>query len=273
MAKLVAGVNDLATQFPELAKDVDGWDPSTISAGSGKKMPWKCKQNHKWIASISHRAKGRGCPFCSGFRVLPGFNDLETKFPEIAIEADGWDPSAVAPGSVKKLNWKCTKGHIWETSPNSRTNNRSGCPFCANRKVFFGFNDLKTKFPEIAKEADGWDPSTIIAGSHQKMSWRCKEGHKWVAVVNSRTTKAGRGCPYCSNSKVLKGFNDLKTKFPRIAKEADGWDPSKFSAGSGKKMTWKCKEGHTWQSTIGNRTRGSECPYCRSKKFKILKER
>ena len=27
------------------------------------------------------------------------------------------------------------------------------------------------------------------------------------------------GCPYCNNRKLLKGYNDLQTKFPHLAKE------------------------------------------------------
>ena len=38
MAKLVAGINDLATLHPEVAAEADGWDPSKIVAGSGKKL-------------------------------------------------------------------------------------------------------------------------------------------------------------------------------------------------------------------------------------------
>ena len=270
MGKLIPGVNDLTTKHPELAKEADGWDPSSLSAGSGKKMPWKCTHNHQWTASVIHRANGRGCPFCSNSKVLAGFNDLKTKHPDLAKEADGWDPSSITPGSVKRLSWKCSKGHVWQTTPNSRTNNLSGCPYCSNKKVLSGFNDLKTKFPEIAKEADGWDPSNVIAGSHKKLAWKCIKGHQWISIVNSRVTQGGRGCPYCSNKKVLRGFNDLKTKFPEIASEADGWDPSEVSSGSGRKVNWKCKEGHIWQSTVSDRARGRKCPYCINKK--LIKE-
>ena len=35
------GVNDLATLHPELAAEADGWDPSEVRAGSGKKLRWK----------------------------------------------------------------------------------------------------------------------------------------------------------------------------------------------------------------------------------------
>jgi hypothetical protein len=45
-----------------------------------------------------------GCPIYSGNQVLAGFNDLKTKFPEIASEAYGWDPATSLPGSNKKRN-------------------------------------------------------------------------------------------------------------------------------------------------------------------------
>jgi hypothetical protein len=60
-----------------------------------------------------------------------------------------------------------------------------------------GFNDLKTKFPEIAAEAYGWDPATFAAGTGRKAKWKCSLGHTWIATINSRTN-SGNGCPYCA---------------------------------------------------------------------------
>ena len=34
MAKLVVGINDLATLHPEIAAEADGWDPSNIEVHS-----------------------------------------------------------------------------------------------------------------------------------------------------------------------------------------------------------------------------------------------
>ena len=67
-------------------------------------------------------------------------------------------------------------------------------------KVIRGFNDLKTNFPDIASEAYGWDPSEYISGSGASKSWKCKLGHSWEAVVNSRTTQGKKtNCPICAN--------------------------------------------------------------------------
>src|SRR5262245_19010943 len=103
-----------------------------------------------------------------------------------------------------------------------------------------GKNDLKTRFPEIAKEADGWDPMTVLAGSENRMPWKCQHGHTWKAKIYHRTGSAKSGCPYCANRMGLVGFNDLQTKWTEIAKEAHGWDPTTILAGSHVQMLWKC---------------------------------
>ena len=57
-------------------------------------------------------------------------------------------------------------------------------------KLVVGKNDLATLHPEVAAEADGWDPSKVMPGCNTKMPWKCKEhGHTWEALPNSRTRK------------------------------------------------------------------------------------
>ena len=150
----------------------------------------------------------------------------------------------------------------YDAGHNSRINMKSGCPYCSGRKVLAGFNDLQTKYPEIAAEAYNWDPKTIMPGSVQKKDWKCEEGHIYPASVNSRTSLSS-GCSVCSGTRVLAGFNDLKTKFPEIAMEAYGWDPSTVTKGHGEKKNWKCQKGHIYLATVASRTNmKSGCPIC-----------
>jgi integrase len=69
---------------PELASE---WSeeneikPTEVSIGSHKKVIWKCKLGHEWIATVKSRTINRtGCPYCSHNKVLAGFNDLATDF-------------------------------------------------------------------------------------------------------------------------------------------------------------------------------------------------
>ena len=101
----------LAVTHPELAAQADGWDPHVVAPFSDKKLSWKCKEGHSWIARVADRSQGTGCPFCAGQKVLIGFNDLLTVEPQIAAEADGWDPRTVTRSTSRKLSWRCPRGH------------------------------------------------------------------------------------------------------------------------------------------------------------------
>jgi hypothetical protein len=129
--------------------------------------------------------------------VLAGFNDLQSIYPEHAKLADGWDPTIVLAGSHSRKKWKCNLGHTWTAQVESKIAN-SLCPYCSNRKLWSGFNDLKTLYPLIALELDGLDSSKIHSGSQKKVPWKCSQGHKWKATVSSRTGSSKAGCPSCA---------------------------------------------------------------------------
>ena len=199
-------------------------------------------------------------------KLIPGENDLAALFPEIAKQANGWDPITVTAKSSKKLSWKCNKGHTWDATVAHRTNGR-GCPFCANKKVWFGFNDLKTKFPEISAEAVGWDPSTVHPGSAKILRWECKKGHQWSTSPNVRTR--GYGCPVCSNKKISTD-NCLAAHFPELSKEwhfskNHNLTPHDVTPGSSKKVWWQCSKSkeHTWEAKVAARAKEHKgCPFC-----------
>jgi len=259
----------LAESFPDLAKEAHGWDPTQIHDLTNEKMEWICKKGHTWFAFtyIRTRKNPSGCPVCANKAVAIGSNDLKSQIPELALEADGWDPETVSIGTHKKLSWRCAKGHSWVTSVANRVKG-TGCPFCSNNKLLEGYNDLATLEPEIALEADGWDPTKVLNGSTKKLSWKCKRGHKWDAVVYSRTGTTKTGCPYCWGRFVTEGETDLATLFPEIAVEAHGWDPRKVNSGSRTKAEFKCSKGHIYKTQISARTsRGVGCSVCANKKI------
>jgi predicted GIY-YIG superfamily endonuclease/uncharacterized Zn-finger protein len=261
----------LGDLFPEVAAEVVDADPFFLRPASSKKVLFQCSIGHQYQCSVGQRTgktpgHHTGCPYCSGNKILIGFNDLASTHPDVAREAYGVDPTTLSAGSTKRPQWKCSLGHLWSATVNNRTSNNNGCPYCSptNAKVLAGFNDLATKFPEIAVESYGWDPSTVTGrSSNKKYEWRGPCDHIWSALISDRTN--GRGCPYCStsNTKVLAGFNDLSTLFPDVAEEADGWDTSSVTAYSKKKLPWLCDKGHRWKSSVGNRTANeSGCPEC-----------
>ena len=282
--KILPGFNDLASVRPEIAREWDyqkngGIIPGTVAPSSNRKYFWKCVNGHSWQASSMERSRGDGCPYCSGKRIVPGIGDLAHAYPGLIEEWD-WerngpvDPGKLAPSSKRKVWWKGRCGHNWQAAPASRVYG-TDCPYCAGRRVLSGFNDLASAYPSIASEwcyekNEGLSPETVHYGSCKYVWFKCLHGHEWRAKIQTRTEK-NTGCPYCANRIALPGENDLKTLHPELMAEWD-WgknpadtNPEKLTAGSRKKIWWKCPEGHSWQAEICRRSRGIGCPYCSRK--------
>jgi hypothetical protein len=258
--KVLIGYNDLATTHPELSKQAHGWDPTTVVAGTQKKLNWICSKGHVYSSTGAHRIENKNCPFCSNQKLLIGYNDLATTHPELSKQAHGWDPTTVVAGTNSRREWKCEKKHIWISVVASRAILNRGCPICTNKQVLAGFNDLATTHHELSKQAHGWDPATVTFASDKQKEWKCEQGHTWNSRVADRTS--GNGCPICSNKKVLVGYNDLATTNPELAIEAFGWDPTTVSYGQRRKFEWICEQGHKWIATVNDRSTGYGCPSC-----------
>ena len=285
--RLNPGINDLATLSPALAGE---WDyeknfplhPTDVTGGSNEYAWWKCKKHgHSWYAQISKRFKrNQDCPICTNQQILAGFNDLATTHPHIAAEwnrrkNNGKFPEHYTKGADVYVWWECSKcDHEWESLIYSRTSKKpSGCPCCARNILVRGVNDLQTVNPAVAAEWDneknaGLNSCDVAANDNDKAWWRCKLGHSWEASIASRNS--GRGCPYCTNRLLLRGFNDLATRNPALAVEwhnEENWPLTAHDViyGSHDYAWWKCDKGHRWRARISTRANGTDCPYCKHK--------
>ncbi len=181
--------------------DKNHFSPDEISAGSGKKVWWHGFCGHDWEASVKNRVNGAGCPYCSGNKVLKGFNDFASKNSREAMQ---WSPKnhplkpdMVTAKSNKLVWWKCDKGHEWQSRVSDRSNGH-GCPYCAGR-ILKGYNDLLTTNRALIAE---WSekntirPDTITAKSRQVVFWICNNCHReWEASVVAKIN--GMKCPHC----------------------------------------------------------------------------
>jgi hypothetical protein len=222
--RLSSKENNFALKYPELVKE---WHkekninllPENITPKSSKKVWWICHKGHEWQAKVSGRARGFGCPYCSG-RKPTSTNNFGVCSPELLKQ---WDfnkntdisPYNIPPHSRRKVWWVCKKGHKWIASISSRSGvNNTGCPYCTGKKVCHD-NNLAENRREIAKE---WNyqknadltPEDVTYGSKKKVWWICHKGHEWQAKINNRTSSRS-GCPICANKKRAKNLNKTKT--------------------------------------------------------------
>ena len=271
---------------PKLRQYVDEWHPTKNESqtpqdtmkGSGRTIWWQCSEhdNHIWEATpLARISQKQGCPYCAGKRVLAGFNDLATTNPELTKQwhptlNTEFTPEEVSASSTKKAWWICPIGenHVWEANIQSR-HRGNGCPYCGNRQVLAGFNDLGSnkEFTHIVKEwnpKNDLTPSEVSVAANKKVWWICKENHEWEAIIANRT-KRGSGCPLCK-----KGNGGEKLKSVATSPLAKEWhesnlkNPEEVTLGSGYVATWQCQNDarHVWAAAITNRVRGNGCLIC-----------
>ncbi|MBO5948779.1 zinc-ribbon domain-containing protein [bacterium] len=216
--------DSLEDLYPDVAKE---WHPTkngilkpnNFNAGSEYKAWWLCSTcGYEWETSIKQRTgkKLHNCPQCSHQTIVIGKNDLATTHPFLAKEwhstkNGNLTPKDIITGWGKKFWWKCSKcGYEWQATAAHRKFSNSGCPFCANKVLVTGINDLETKAPHIAKE---WDyeknapiiPSQIHSGSNKKVWWICSIcGKSWQATISSRTHYNRTACHSCNLTKGRK---------------------------------------------------------------------
>lgn len=279
--QVLDGFNDLACKEPGKAKFFDSESNSKTAhetlAGSAKKISWICGVGHRWQQAPFQFKFESGCPVCKKRLIVQGQNDLATTHPELASQysrSNSKPATQIGSNSTKKVKWVCELGHEWSAVVRERESGK-GCPVCSNNKIVAGVNDFGSEHPELVAE---WDfdsnekePSEVASGSGYRASWVCGLGHKWVTPVYRRSN--GRGCVFCANREVWKGYNDLESRFPGVAsewdKEKNDLSPSEVLYGSHQKAFFRCPNGHSYESKIESRTlNGSQCTVCLG--FKVV---
>lgn len=202
--------NSLQILHPQIAAEWDytlncGLLPSQVSCGSHKQIHWICSKGHKYECNIRDRVNGRGCPYCANKKVLVGYNDFNSHNPKIAKE---WDyskngnekPTNYTSYSKKKVYWICPHGHSYKAAISKRSIGQ-GCPYCANKKVLIGYNDIVTTNPEMLIDWDYkkniFEPTMLTAGSQKTVFWKCHVcGYEWEGTPYLRIYR-GIGCANC----------------------------------------------------------------------------
>ena len=225
---IIKGENDLQSQFPEIAAFFDEYankiSADEVFAHSNKKAIWKCDngEKHSYSMSINNKvSRNQGCPICSGQMLLPGFNDLQTRNPEIAAEWDYFKntgaPSDYSYGSGYKAWWICIEcGESYKSPINVHIRGHK-CPYCAGQKIITGRNDLQTLYPDIGEEFS--DKNEVKANeispmTHKKYLFKCSLCNREYKASPKKRVLNGTGCPFCCQSsgeqiirKVLDEYN------------------------------------------------------------------
>ena len=173
-------------------------------------------------------------------------------FKTLAISKNGECLSTEYIACDKRLKFKCSLGHIWETKPYYLVNNNSWCPQCNKSRK----DNIET-FKKIAIENGGECLSDKYVNCRNKLKFKCKQGHVWEATA--RDIKLSKSwCPVCSNSIKLT-IEEMR----EIAIKRKGKCLSEVYINSHTKLLWKCEHGHQWYARPYDIKNSNKwCPIC-----------
>ena len=273
-----AGINDLVSTHPDIAKQ---WHPTkngvqtpnTFSHGSDTKVWWICDKGHEWPATISSRTNMHsGCPICSGerktsfeeqtvyFYLSKVFPDCKNRYCGYGFEIDCFIPS-----TMTGIEYDGARFHK-DPEKDSRKNQ------LAKEK---GIKLIRIREPECPK-LDG-SSIDILRENHKKSSLE--------SCIMRVLELLGAHCS-CSidikrDSVAIYELMNLQEKLRSLASVrpdiAAQWHPvmngsitsDRVSFSSKKEFWWICEKGHTYSSAVGKRTHGRGCPYCAGNKLLV----
>jgi len=237
--KFKLSINDMQ----QIASERGGLCLSTEYFGPNIKLIWQCSKNHIWHAKPSSvKYNDAWCPYCFG-----NAKSTIEEMHKIALEKGGICLSTEYKNNTVKLEWKCSKNHVW-TATSSLIKMGAWCPICSSTKLTI------EEMHKIALEKGGMCLSTEYVNSYSKLIWQCYKGHVWRAKPNS--IKTGTWCPICADTKLTID------KMNEIAISRNGRCLSTEYVNKDSKLIWQCSNNHIWNASPKSVKNGTWCPYC-----------
>jgi hypothetical protein len=243
----------------KFAKDKNGECLSNKYLGYHKKHLWRCQCGHEWEATVANIfSRESWCPVCAQKIVAQKLRKYTIKDAQkLAKNNRGECLSKKFISTHHKLEWKCSKNHIWTTSFYSLQKGH-WCPYCAPNSPIT-FSDIQ----KLAEKRKGKCLSKKYVNNNTKLKWECSEGH--VFKMSYGKVQQGQWCLECHiiNSKK---YNLGYARY--LAKQNNGsclykenLDDS-YKIKLTEKMKWECSNKHIWFCEFRNVLNGFWCKKC-----------
>ncbi|MFF0710973.1 zinc-ribbon domain-containing protein [Gordonia sputi] len=169
----------------------------------------------------------------------------------------------------------CDQFHVSRRKAVAQRDAGDVCPVCTNAVLVQGVNDFATTHPAqaacfIKPGISGMRPETASQITRAVATWRCSEGHEFVAPFAQMAARTGDQCMCGNHSGLIRGYNDIAARNPILAAQWDternGLPASAVNVGSGTRYWWICPAGHRFKATPRQRmessANGNGCRLC-----------
>lgn len=241
-------------------------NPIELTPHSSTKVWWKCKFGHSWLAAVSNRVNGTNCPQCK--------KSLKTSFPEQAIfyyiskiyndaincdKSFGFELDIYIPSKKIGIEYD---GYGFHKTESKRKVDAKKNQLCINNEI---------KLIRILENGlKQFDDCICVSRMDNTSIPSLDAAINDIFKILNKNVKVDVEHDYdkiYAQYKLSEDGNSIKSLYPNLVLE---WDhekngslkPEMFSSGSGKKVWWKCQNGHSWQTCINVRCKGHGCPIC-----------
>lgn len=248
--------------------------PENFSEFSGKKAWWKCKKGHEWLTTVAARSSGSGCPFCWKHTSAPEYrllSELEFVFKKV-IRRRKFSGLEVDIFIEKYQIGIEYDGSYWHKNRETRDLKKQ------ERLASLGIKLIRVRESPLLNLSE-LDVISSARGLEKKVIDELLVNIKPFCQPDDidRINSYLRSNEF-QNEQAFKNYltelpepdqeNSLVNEAEDLLLEFDfeknyPLKPKNFSRGSQEKVWWKCKKGHSWQTTVLGRTvNKSGCPYC-----------
>ena len=178
-------------------------DIEILSEYTDSKTKIKCRCTiHDWIYWVAPSSilGNIGCRKCGRERTTQKQMKSQEQF---VAEVHDLDPTTIVlgvyVGAFTPIDFMRSKGHVYAMRPVDFLHGER-CPYCANRKVLIGYNDIATTRPDITSLfTNSEDGYRYMAGSKYKVNFTCPLCGT-IQEKNIRlVTERGFSCKNCSD--------------------------------------------------------------------------
>lgn len=150
---------------------------------------------------------------------------------------------------IGKMNFRCEKGHEWDTEARSILKGM-WCRYCHGNTREQGEENFNKRVVEKEGKILG-----KYTGNHGHILVQCKKGHQWEMMPYNLAT--GKWCPVCG----YKDHGGGSKRFLETLEERKGKLIGTY-INANTKIDVQCDKGHIWNVKPNSIVVGSWCPFC-----------
>ena len=243
-------------EYAALAVPYDGALISEWVTDTNQIYLWRCKEGHEFSSRPKDiKDRGRWCPTC---KKKEAGKDIKAQLQSVVLGHQG-SVEEIEPivSTRMKARFSCKKGHSWVMTI-GKVLSGTWCRSC--KRTIYSLDDFKT----IAKKHKGNLLTEKYINAHQKISFKCHQGHEFNVMASSALK--GAWCPNCRKEKDSQAIRQRVLDIVKANQgRCIGLDEVK---GRRDYINLECNEGHTWRTLVCVTLRGSWCKWCSQRKNK-----